>query len=345
MKFKRFLTFICAVLLAVSTAFAQSSGDKLYNQGLALQKTMTIAAQNSAIAKFSSAKKLYDSAAKKAQCDQAISVSRNIIQQIKSGSGGGGTPNPNIRKKDNSRQVEKEPEKPAPFLNVGNEEFNVDLDRKQLEVAVNTNIDDWSVSAVPASDGSSFLSVEKKGLSAIVIKVPENNSTIVRSQKVIVSADNFTREITVTQTGRRIDLDASIKNFDFKEKGGNKNFDIMCNYDGTYFENYDQNWMIESIPDWCKIVINAKKGKNLFEKAKDLGNKVINGTTESNSPKVSVKLIVDEEKPGTIERHDGRKGEIVLKAGDKTLTLYVNQAGNWKSVDADHQRQVDNLRR
>ena len=88
---KKFLSLLIAILFSTTLMFAQSSGDKLYNQGLQLQKTMTIQSQNQAISKFNSAKKLYDSAAKKAQCDQAISVSRNIIAKL---GGGGGSPRP-----------------------------------------------------------------------------------------------------------------------------------------------------------------------------------------------------------------------------------------------------------
>ena len=83
MKFSRLITLVCVFVLSASVMFAQSSGDKLYNQGLALQKTMTVAAQNQAISKFSSAKKLYDSKAKKAQCDQAISVRQSVWQYRK----------------------------------------------------------------------------------------------------------------------------------------------------------------------------------------------------------------------------------------------------------------------
>lgn len=344
MKLKRFFTLLCAVVLSATVAFAQSSGDKLYNQGLQLQKTMTVAAQRSAIAKFQSAKKLYDSAAKKSQCDQAISVSNNIIANLSSGNSGKSvSPRTNNKEK---QEKAKEPEKPQPYLNVTNSEFNIDLERKQLEVGVNTNIDGWSVRTIPCEDGSSFINVEKKGTTGIYLQIPENTTTMSRTQKVLVTADDFTREITVTQTGRRVDLDASVKNFDFKEKGGNKNFDVMCDSDQKYFENNDLNWYVESIPSWCKIVINSSKGKNIFQKAKDAVSNTINGSNNySGGVKVSVKLICDEAKPGSIERHDGRKGEIVLRSGDKTLTLYVNQAGNWKTVDADHQRQVENLRR
>ena len=76
------IIIICVMLGFAGTTVAQSSGDKLYSQGLELQKKQTVQSQKSAIAKFQSAKKLYDSAAKKKLCDDAIAVSNNIIKSI-----------------------------------------------------------------------------------------------------------------------------------------------------------------------------------------------------------------------------------------------------------------------
>lgn len=53
---------VFAMIMLSSTTVAQTSGDKLYSQGLELQKKQTVQAQRSAISKFASAKKLYDSA-------------------------------------------------------------------------------------------------------------------------------------------------------------------------------------------------------------------------------------------------------------------------------------------
>ena len=79
--------FIFVLLGIVNPVNAQTSGDRLYSQGLELQKKQTIQSQKSAIAKFQSAKKLYDSAAKKKQCDDAIAVSNNIIKTISTNKG------------------------------------------------------------------------------------------------------------------------------------------------------------------------------------------------------------------------------------------------------------------
>lgn len=53
---RRILILIMGVVLINAVSMAQSAADKAYNDGLRFQKTMTIQAQNSAIAKFQGAK-------------------------------------------------------------------------------------------------------------------------------------------------------------------------------------------------------------------------------------------------------------------------------------------------
>ena len=76
------ILIVFAMLIVANPLMAQTSGDKLYSQGLELQKKQTVQSQKAAIAKFQSAKKLYDSAVKKKQCDDAIAVSNNIIKGL-----------------------------------------------------------------------------------------------------------------------------------------------------------------------------------------------------------------------------------------------------------------------
>lgn len=335
MRLKRLMTIICAFLLSVSMAFAQSSGDRLYNQGLALQKTMTISAQNQAISKFSSAKKLYDSAAKKAQCDQAISVSRNIIASLKGGGGakGGGSVSRN------QRNQTKEVKEVTPTLSLSNSEFDIDLNSKALSVTVNTNQDSWTVNTVACEDGSSFLKANKLGSSGFEIIVPQNPSCVSRTQKVIVTAGDLKREVAVTQSGRHVALDSNVKTFDFKVNGGKKDIDVSCDSDFKYEQNAMQNWYVESKPDWIIVTLNTKKGKNIFQKigdgAKNLADKVMGGDNAPVNPKevkTSVNIKCQGIKPGTAEQTTGRNGTIVLRSGDTTLTLYVNQIGKNSSI-------------
>ena len=48
------LLLLCAIMSFSNPIMAQNSGDRLYSQGLELQKRQTVQAQKSAIAKFQS---------------------------------------------------------------------------------------------------------------------------------------------------------------------------------------------------------------------------------------------------------------------------------------------------
>lgn len=324
MNIKKFLAFLCALIFSTSVMMAQSSGDKLYNQGLQLQKTMTVQAQNSAISKFTSAKKLYDSAAKKAQCDNAISVSRNIIASLKGGKGKntGGTKGP--------QKTEQEPQEEPATISLTNTEFSLDNATKALTVGVTCNKDDWSVSAVARPDGSSFLNVAKSANDKIIINVPANYTTETRDQKVQVKAGSVTADITITQTGKHIDIEASTKEFSFKEKGGKKKFTIACNATQQYSDNGYENWYVESKPDWIKIEINEKREKSALGKLGDTFNGLIKGNSKSDNSdmiKTNVTLICDPLIKGSVAAHNGRKAEVILRSGDQTVTLHVSEFG------------------
>lgn len=315
------------MFFAVFGVYAQSSGDKLYNQGLQLQKTMTIAAQNSAIAKFTSAKKLYDSAAKKAQCDQAIGVSRNIISTIKGGGSG--------KSSKTQKTVEVVEVKVEPKLNVNPSEFSVDLTSKTLNVNVDTNLEDWTVSPISNSDGSSFLKVNKLGANSFEITMPQNPSSIIREQKVLVSAGDLTREVTVRQEGKPIDLSVSKNYIEFPKKGGEKKIDVLCNSDYEYANNSNFNWEVESAPDWIIVASEPKKTGGLgglLQKGKDLVSGTNNRDTDESMQKFTLKLTAKPHSPASAERTTGRKGEIVLKSGDKRVTVSLFHLGDQGKV-------------
>ena len=76
--------FLCLPVLAVTMKVqARTAGDKLFSQGQQLQMTQTVNSQNQAIAKFTAAKKAYDSSEKKAMCDNQIKICKNNIVTIK----------------------------------------------------------------------------------------------------------------------------------------------------------------------------------------------------------------------------------------------------------------------
>lgn len=328
---KKFLSLLIAIFFSTTLMFAQSSGDKLYNQGLQLQKTMTIQSQNQAISKFNSAKKLYDSKAKKDQCDHAISVSRNIIANLKSGGGGG---SPRGGGKPGGQTTKQEEVKVTPKLDVSNSQFDVDLSSKKLTVNVNTNQSEWSVSTVSASDGSSFLTVKKTGDSTFDITVPQNYSAESREQKVMVTAGDLTRYVTVAQTGRHVDIDVNKKTLKFKEKGGDQKIDVSCNSDVSYEDNFNENWYVESKPAWIIVTINEKREKGFFSKMLDKGEELIKGKKNEDASmiKSGITVTCSHLQPGTAEAFTGRKGNIVLRSGDSTVTIYVTQLGKDSTV-------------
>lgn len=77
---KLLLTVVIAVLSL--QANAQTAGDRLFAQGQKLQLKQTVSSQKQAIAKFSAAKKAYDSSTKKAMCDNQIAICRSNIKLI-----------------------------------------------------------------------------------------------------------------------------------------------------------------------------------------------------------------------------------------------------------------------
>lgn len=329
MKLKRFFTLLLSVLLISTVAMAQSSsGDRLYSQGLAAQKVMTVASQKDAIKKFQSAKKLYDSAAKKAQCDQAISVSQGIIKSLQGGGGTGQRGSGKNTKTDNTPVKTVEP-----TLELDARKFEIDLNAKILTVNIHTNQNEWNVYAAARSDGSSFLSAQKSGNNSFQIAVTKNNTYETRSQTVFVTTGDLKREITVIQTGRHVSLTVNNQSPNFKAKGGKQKIEVFCNADLEYEANSNENWYVESKPDWTETTVNMKKESKGIMKyvdmAKDKADVVLNGKDNSSSGdaiKSSFNIICDPITKGSQEANSGRKGEIVLRSGDSTVTIYVSQS-------------------
>ena len=306
MKFQRFITSLCTIVLCAAIAMAQSSGDRLYSQGLQLQKTITIPAQNQAISKFQSAKKMYDSSAKKAQCDQAIQVSQGIIKHLKS------NPSKPINPgKNNKDEVVQEI---IPSLEIGpaNTTFDVNCDGNSIQIAVTTNQEDWDVA--PVSDGNKIFAQATKRDDKIFIYVMPNNTYESRTQKFNVIAGNLTKEITITQSGIGAKLYVSKGFIKFKPKGDKQKVEVMCNSTLYYPSNSYENWYIVSKPDWVKVSIN-QRGQSLSGSGVDSSIKKATITLEASS-------VI-----GTREAYSGRQGEVVIKSGESTVSIYVSQPG------------------
>ena len=79
----RFVVVVLFALIAVNVS-AQSAGDRLFAQGQKYQMKQTVKSNNLAISKIRSAKAAYDSATKKAMCDNQIAICQNNIKTINS---------------------------------------------------------------------------------------------------------------------------------------------------------------------------------------------------------------------------------------------------------------------
>ncbi len=327
---KRIITIVCAMMLCVVAANAQSSGDKLYNQGLALQKTMTKSAQNQAISKFQSAKKLYDSAAKKKQCDDAIAVSRGIISSLGSGGGKGdrGSGGGSSKNSGGSKQkIEKQETREAATLTLSNKVFHPGQQASEMEVSVTTNQKEWSVAPIADRDGKSFVAVTKVDDHIFKISVPFNPGADARTQYVQVTAGSAKEKVEVTQIGREIELTANKTSIKVGKKSKTEKIDIICNSDAEYSENYGNNWRVLSAPDWVRVVGEAPKkeeSKGLFGKMVDMGKDAVSkvsGSKEIDGVKSKAQIFIDP-LPANLSSRDG---EIVIESGYKTFRIVVIQ--------------------
>lgn len=133
---KLLLTVVIAVLSI--QANAQTAGDRLFAQGQKLQLKQTVSSQKQAIAKFSAAKKAYDSSTKKAMCDNQIAICRSNIKLI--------TRKTVVLEKADSAvppEVAKDPVRLS--LSVSSVEFKSSGKKSDNhEVTVNCNYDDWT---------------------------------------------------------------------------------------------------------------------------------------------------------------------------------------------------------
>lgn len=303
---------------------AQANADAMYNKGLGLQGTMTVTAQNEAINCFAKSKQLYDAAKDKKKCDKSIQVSRSIIKRLRTGGGGGG-------KRGGKAASTTVNEKPTTSLEISNSSFKLDDGGKVVSVSVAAQGGDWTVLPVSASDGTSFLHVEKKDNEHFEITCPKNTSTVSRSQNVEVAVGALKKVISVEQEGRPVTLMLGENLWECSWKGGDKTIDIYSNSDVVAADNSEQNWMVESKPDWATVTFTTKKKKGLLGRVADKAKGLISSKAEvSDDPTMKTtcfNVVVERLKEGSSEYTAGRRGEIVFISGGQRATLVVVQKG------------------
>lgn len=355
MKPSRFITLICAFICGISMMLGQTPGDKYFSEGQKLHKTMTVNAQQKAIEKFTKAKQLYDSAANKKKCDDAIDACRELKKQLEINA----KPTPvkpetstsnhsrgdkdvdkkdrkkdaekerpkKERKKDNEKESGKTKEKtktPDPTLSLSNTKFDLDLKSHKLSVNVTTNQNSWNASPVTRPDGSSFLSVNKTSNNSFEIIVRNNPENEKRIQKVVVSAGGISREIEVHQTGQPVFINVNNNYKDFKAKGGDWKIEVSCNANRKYSTNYNENWYIKDKPEWILVKVNEKRDDSVIDKAKDKIGGLFTGKKDTKDGMVDSSVTITAERNNT---NADRSGEIIFCSGSSTVVVRVTQKG------------------
>lgn len=314
---KRIWTCILALIFCSIMAMAQSRADNLYNQGLKLQKTMTVASQKAAISKFRGAKKLYDSASKKAMCDNAIAVSQNIINT---------RPWPPV--KDDTK--DEQPAVKELSLSVSNSEFNLMNPTTQLSVYVTASDPDWEVTTEAPKTGESFVTAKRTGDGTVSIDVKRNNSYKTRSQNIIVTLDKLKRTITVTQKGQIANLDADPLKLEFKADGQTKDLVVYCDSDEEYADNDNCNWFIVSQPEWINVKIdNGNSKESIGQKLRKLGKGLFSKNKKYADNMLPTRIQVQclGLNRSTSSYKSGRSDYLILGSGEKEVKVLIIQKG------------------
>lgn len=306
---------ICIMLGIAYHATAQSSGDRLYSQGLELQKKQTVQSQRSAISKFQSAKKLYDSAAKKKLCDDAIAVSNNIIKSISSNRG-----SRNNFRNSNNADIK------TSVLELSNEKLQLDCERRSVTVSLTTTEAEWSITPITNDDGGAFISVNQhKDEKSFEIVCSANNSTRQRSQGIEIRAGELKKILIVEQSGKPTILSVERTVVEFSSKGGSKSIEIYSNSDSSEEENNNRNWKVVSKPEWVSVIGEEFKEKGLLGKLGDKAKGLVKkGSSSADDPSVvtSVMKIVVASKP---KKESSRNGDIVISSENQQATIIVQQ--------------------
>jgi hypothetical protein len=199
----KFVTFILLLFVAVSSYAQQSACDKLFQDGVRLQQTMTITSQKKAISCFEKAKTCYDSQAKKNLCDEQIKACRNIISQINKS-----------KEKDNINNITETSESKTddiitPATNKRNDERDVVLSLECdylkfkgdggefKKVKVTCNYQDWKITHHP-----SWSNCSRNEEDEIVIEVEANEGKNERSGVLRVECGNKIVTLTIIQKKR-----------------------------------------------------------------------------------------------------------------------------------------------
>lgn len=309
MKYIRTILLTLLLVVGMGTAVAQSAADKLYSEGLAQQNIMTIQAQNTAIAKFQNAKKVYSSDVKKKQCDAAIATSRQIIKKIGSGSG----PVPPVPPTPSSPNISLTP---ATLKDVDPSGGTV-----TVSVKVKTKDKTWSAKPISNRDGSSFVTVKTKN-DDLIIECKENPTTRKRTQQIEIQAGKNNRTVTITQNGKPTIFGAEKNLVKFKLKGGDTSVKIYSNSDDVIKDNNNQNWKVVSKPEWVTVVAEQKNVRGVVGAVSGFASGLFGG---KGSISKDASVITSVMKISVLKTSEPRSGEVIISSEGQRLTIMVQQ--------------------
>lgn len=308
------------LMLGLSTILvaqgSESSGDRLFNQGIELQKKRTEKAQRQAIEKFRSAKKLYDSAANKKKCDDAIVVSNNILKGLTDDTHHSSPAKTTISKPAASRDN----------LSLSSQKLQIDSESRTVTVTVRTQEPQWTVTPVANEGGESFVTVTPyPDEQRFDITCPENGSTQKRSQYVKVSAGDQMKTVWIEQSGRPTILSMSKNVITFSTMGGSRSVEVYSNSDDIEEDNNNRNWRVYYKPSWISVIGAEKKEdgflRKLASKARKLVEKEASAASDSTVVTSVMKIVASSKPYGS----QSRSGEIIIKSGDQQAKIIVQQ--------------------
>lgn len=193
---------ILLLLCLPFTGQAQSSCDKLFAEGAKWQQTMTISAQNKAIAMFEKAKVCYDSSERKNICDQQIKTSRTIIQNLRSAADKAASAKAQKEageenRKDSAAVETSVPKKVRQDIKLSFEKNHLAFKAKGGEfkkVKVECNYEDWKVTETPG-----WITVSRNNENELVIETDENMTEDDRAGVVKVECGDKEATLIVNQ--------------------------------------------------------------------------------------------------------------------------------------------------
>ena len=191
------LVLVIIILCFSVTSNAQSAGDKLFKQGQELQMKQNEKSQNQAIAKFAAAKRAYDSADKKAMCDNQIKICKNNIITIRK----------NVAEKKKVMTQEKEEESVLPEPEPQKEPVTLSLSVSTIEfkssgkkndnhqVTVNCNYNNWTFEC------PEWINITKNG-NVLTLTASSNDTGEERSAILVVDCEGTKAELMIYQKAK-----------------------------------------------------------------------------------------------------------------------------------------------